>query len=215
MKCLKFLALCSVLLLTACGAHRQPYDYTALQANQPKSIVIVTPKNDSVDVNASYAVMSWAAQPLAEKGYYVFPVAVVDEVFKQNGVTDGHVVSQISTERLRKIFGADAALYLQITDYGTKYLVFDSRTTVSVNATLIDLKTGKVLWTKSVTADDSQDDSSGLLVALVKQIVNNVSDTGFKVTGNAMYSMFSTGYDGAILYGPRSPYFQKDPQLKK
>ncbi|MDG6897419.1 hypothetical protein A6A19_05330 [Actinobacillus delphinicola] len=213
MKKLAALAIASTVLLSACSS--KPYDYSAFQAHYPKSIVVLTPENNSLDVKATDSVLSVVSQPLADDGYYVFPVALVDQVLKQNGVTDGNIARQISATKLRQIFGADAALYLKITNYGTKYMVFDSVTQVTVDATLVDLKTGKVLWTKEVTADDSNGQSAGLLGSLIKQVMDNLGDQAHVVAAQAGDMLFVTGSDGDILYGPKSPYFHQDPQIAK
>ena len=43
--------------------------------------------NNSPDVNATNSMMSQATVPLAESGYYVFPVTLVNETFRHNGLT--------------------------------------------------------------------------------------------------------------------------------
>ena len=74
-----------ILLLTGCVQKRsEPYDYSALIESKPKSILVVMPTNSSPDVKGSTSVLARATVPLAELGYYVYPVALVDETFKQN-----------------------------------------------------------------------------------------------------------------------------------
>ena len=65
------------LLLSGC-APKKSYDYTAFRQSKPKSILVLLPKNESPDVKAGYGVLSQVTLPLAEAGYYVFPVAVVE-----------------------------------------------------------------------------------------------------------------------------------------
>src|SRR5476649_1231311 len=163
------------LALTGC-AKPVSYDYTAFKESKPKSILVLPPVNHSPDVNASHSVASVVTMPLAEDGFYVFPVAVVDETFKQNGMTSPEDIRSVSVVKLREIFGADAALYIDITSYGSTYMVVSSETRVTANAKLVDLRNGKVLWTGNATASDNENSNNnggiiGMLVqAAVKQI---------------------------------------------
>ena len=63
-----------------------PYDYTALENSRPRSILVLPPVNNSIEVNAPYIFLAGISRPLAEKGYYVFPVAVIDIFLKENGL---------------------------------------------------------------------------------------------------------------------------------
>ena len=84
---LKALAIVAGLLLMTGCATRQPYDYTAFKESKPRSIVVMPPLNNTPEVQASYSVLSYATLPLAESGYYVMPVTLVAETFKENGMT--------------------------------------------------------------------------------------------------------------------------------
>ena len=140
----------AVLFLGACaGSQPEVYDYSAFLQTKPHSIVVMMPTSDSAEIKASAAVLANALYPLSEAGYYVFSPALVNETFKNNGIYDAGEIAQISTYKLKQIFGADAALYLNVADYGTSYMLISSVTRVSVAATLVDLNTGAVLWQKA------------------------------------------------------------------
>jgi hypothetical protein len=62
--------------------------------------------------------LAQATLPLAESGYYVIPVSLASETFKQNGLANAADI-HVPVQKLRDIFGADAALYINVTDYGT------------------------------------------------------------------------------------------------
>ena len=208
----------SMMLLAGCAKKVEPYDYSNFLAHQPKSIVVVPALNNSVDVNASNSVIARISQPLAEAGYYVFPVALVDETFKSNGIFDGNDVLQVSGKKLQQIFGADSALYISIEEYGTSYHVFSSVTTVSLNARLVDLHTGKLLWTGAVVEkyDPNQGQSNvlgAMIGAIANQIIGTINDQGYDVAGTAANELFATGQRGNILYGVKHPKYKKDPQL--
>ncbi|WP_156293900.1 DUF799 domain-containing protein [Serratia oryzae] len=212
-RALGLLAAVAVLLLAGC-AKKPAYDYTAFHASKPKSILVLPPTSQSPDVKASHSVLSTATLPLAEAGYYVLPVAVVEETFQQNGLTNANDIRAVSTQKLHKIFGADAVLYLDVTQYGTSYIVIGSETRVTVNAKLVDLRTGKQLWAGSATASSNENNSNSggglvgiLITAAINQVVDTISDKGFDIGAIANARLLSAGEDGAILYGPRSPKY--------
>lgn len=119
---LKLVSAASVLsLLAACVAQPKHMDYTAFKRDQPHSILVLPPVNETSDVAASSSLLSQMTQPLAEAGYYVMPVALMDETFRQNGLTTPAEIEQVSPAKLREIFGADAVLYSKITQYGSVY----------------------------------------------------------------------------------------------
>ena len=99
--------------------------------------------NESPDVNATWGMLASTALPLSEAGYYVFPVAVAEQTFKQNGLTNAADIHAVRPEKLHEIFGNDAVLYITVTEYGTSYQILDSVTTVSAKARLVDSRNGK------------------------------------------------------------------------
>ena len=70
--------------------------------------------------------------PLAESSYYVFPPAVVSEIFKYNSLTQAQEIHNVNPQKLQQIFGADAVLYINVEEYGVNYQIFDSVTKVKV-----------------------------------------------------------------------------------
>ncbi len=204
--------LLAALLLTACAAPKPGYDYTAFRASKPQSILVLPPLNKSPDVLASYSVMSTVTAPLAEKGYYVFPVAVVDQTFKENGLPSPDDMHQTPLPKLREIFGADAVLYITVEQYGTKFMVVDSTTVVSATGKLVDVRTGTELWSGRASASDAENrqNSGGglagmLITAIVRQVIGSVSDAGHAVSAVTNVRLAS-----GLLPGPRSPRYVKD-----
>lgn len=208
-------ALFLTLLATGC-ATQAPYDYTVYKQNIPKSVLILPPLNSTPEVKATYSMLAQMSAPLAEAGYYVFPVAVVDETFKQNGLATARDIHDISPAKLREIFGADAALYVDIKSYGVSYTIINSDVTVSAEARLVDLKAGQLLWNGKATASSSEQNNNsggglaGILVsALINQISNTVLDRSHTYAGITSQRMLSPRPNG-VLYGPRSPLYGKD-----
>ncbi|ATG73622.1 hypothetical protein CGX12_09785 [Zobellella denitrificans] len=191
----------------------EAYDYSAFKESKPKSILVLPPTNQSPDVKASYSMLSQVTYPLAESGYYVFPVAVVDETFRQNGLTDPEDIHNVPLDKLHQIFGADAVLYIDVEDYGTSYMIISSDTRVTASARLVDLRTGRQLWSGKATASSSEQNSNsggliGMMVqAVIEQIANTLTDKGHQISGITSARLLSAGVPNGILYGPRSPHF--------
>lgn len=209
------LALAAPLLLGAC-ATRAPKDYSAFQRARPASILVLPPLNESPDIKATPAVWASATRPLAEAGYYVVPVTLADETFKQNGVTTSHDAQQIPAERLRQFFGADAALYLRVSEYGTRYQLIVSETAVNLSARLVDLRDGALLWEGSTRASSAEQQQAGqaglvglLAQALVNQIIATTTDSAYDYAGMAAARL--VGGPEGLLYGPRSPRSGQPP----
>jgi hypothetical protein len=197
-------------LLSACAAPVKQ-DYSAFKQSNPASILVLPPLNESPEINAPYSMLSHATLPLAESGYYVFPVSLVAETFKQNGLNHAAEIHQLSPAKLHEIFGADTALYINITDYGTKYMLFLSETRVTAEARLIDLRSGLELWTGRATASSDESNTgnnNGLLGVLLKQIIETMADESYTVTGITSHRLLSAGSPDGILYGPRSPNYE-------
>lgn len=211
-------AICAVmmaLLLTGCAKPVQ-HDYSAFKQSKPKSILVLLPQNQSPEVAASHGMLSQVTLPLSEAGYYVLPVAVVEETFKQNGMTNAGDISAASPAKLHKIFGADAVLYITVVQYGTSYQIITSDTRVTANAKLVDLRNGQLLWSGSATASSNEGDNSsggiiGMLVqAAVSQISNTLQYRSHDIAGVTSARMLTAGTPNGILYGPRSPQYGKE-----
>ena len=218
MKILFRLILTLVLVLTLGGcATVPPYDYTAFKESRPRSILVMPPTNLSVEIDASHSVFSHVSLPLAESGYYVFPVAVVSETFKSNGIMSPEEAAAVPLDRLHEIFGADSVLYIEITDYGTSYQVIVSDTRVTASARLVDVHSGAVLWTGEATASSSENSGAGggglvglLVQAVVEQILSNVTDQSYVIARLTCVRLLSAGSYNGVLYGPRSPNYEEN-----
>ena len=202
------------LLLTGCAAPQMDIDYTAFRQSKPRSILVLPPLNNSPDMRATYSFLSTVTQPLAEAGYYVFPVALVDQTFRENGLLNPGEMHQAPPAKLRDIFGADTTLYITVTEYGSVYRVLSSEIRVTATAKLVDNRSGQLLWQGAATASDSEgnnrsgDPLGALIAALVKQVISNIGDQGHAIARKASKRLLQVRQNG-LLYGPRSPYYEK------
>jgi hypothetical protein len=202
------------LLLAGCVAPPKDIDYTAYRQSKPRSILVLPPLNNSPDIRATYSFLSTVTKPLAEAGYYVFPVALVDQTFRENGLLNPGEMHQAPLDKLLEIFGADATLYITVTKYGSSYQLLSSEVRVTANAKLVDNRNGQLLWEGRATASDSEggnNNSGGLLgalaVALIRQVVSNVGDPGHAIAQKTSNRLLEAKPNG-LLYGPRSPLYE-------
>lgn len=210
----RILTCATVLAATlACGCtSHPPRDRTAFLAAKPVTLLVLPPVNKSVDVTATAAVWAQATRPLAEAGYYVLPITVVDEMFKQNGVDSAHSAAEVPIAKLREVFGADAAVYLEIRDYGTKYMLIESTTKVSLATRIVDLRSGALLWDGTAMARSSSSSGGGgiagmLAGAIITQVINDSTDAAYGKAGEADQELLGLDGDRGIPPGPRSPKY--------
>lgn len=206
-------------LLSGCAStsHYAGPDYSAFKESRPASILVLPPLNTSPDVDASLSMLSQVTYPLAESGYYVVPVTLANETFRQNGLTTPDDIHQLPIDKLHKIFGADAALYINVTQYGTSYKIISSETRVTADGELIDLRNGRSLWKGHATASSAEGDNNnnnglvGMLVkALINQIADSINDKGHTIAGVTSFRLLAASTAGGLLYGPRSPKYLKE-----
>jgi hypothetical protein len=201
-----------------CGCASPKTDYTNFRAHRPRSILVLPPLNETTTVEATYSYLSTVTMPLAEMGYCVYPVAVVDHFLKENGMPTAGEMHQIPVNKALEILGADSVLYVTLVQYGTKYQVINSRTAVAVRGKLVDTRTGLTLWEGSGGAEQSSGGSGNLIAdaiaAVISQAINSSRDAAHDVCGAANMSLLATK-DRGILYGPYHPkYLQDEPEAK-
>jgi hypothetical protein len=125
---------------------------------------------------------------------------------------------QTAPDKLREIFGADAALYITVTKFGVSYTVVNSETMVQVQGKLVDLKTGATLWqgvAQASSVENEQQQQGGLaamlITAVIKQVLASTFDDSHRYSGMATDRLLTAGVpNNGLLYGPRSPNYGKD-----
>jgi len=207
-----------LITLSACqSTPDKPYNYRPYLKHMPASILVLPPVNQSMAVMAPYKYLSIISRPIAEKGYYVFPVAVIDALMKENGVTSPEDMHQISLAKINEIIHPDAVLYVTIKEWGTKYKVIDSQTIIYVYAKLIDTDTGNQIWQNASKVVKSSNDNANnivemLIAALVNQILSNFFDPTIDVAHVVNRRLYYNGYNG-LLQGKYHPQFEESQKM--
>ncbi len=209
-------ALVSVLLvvLVAGCAVRPKADLDAFYAHRPRSIVVVPVVNESPEVSASSVFVSTISRPLAERGYYVFPVYLTDLILRDFGLVEAGHIHQLPAERFYELFGADAVLLVTIKDWSTKYLVLASVVVVEMEYLLKDTKTGIVLWqNKQTYTHDSGTAGAGsglggLVAMAVSAAINAIVTDYLPLARQANYLAFQP--PKGLPAGPYHAEFGRD-----
>jgi hypothetical protein len=210
----KIFVLGAVLMLAACADAPKRYDYANFRTEAPRSILVVPVTNKSVDVNAPDYFLATIATPLAERGYYVFPVNMVKSVLSDDGLSDANLVHGGDPRRLGELFGADAVMYISIERWDAKYVVLSTSVTVELNYMMKSAHTGQELWSnhQRIVYQPQGNGGGGLAGLLANAIVAAIE----KAAPNYM-PLAHQANDGAInLKGtglPAGPYdglFGKD-----
>lgn len=203
-------------LLSGCAA-RTPAakDLSRFVAASPRSILVVPVVNNSVDVNAADYFLSTVPIPVAERGYYVFPVNLVKRLLEDDGLADASLVHSADPARLAALFGADAILYVAIERWEAKYLLVTTQVTVSFAYTLKDGKTGDTLWQDAQTMVYQSDSGGGqgglgaLAAALIAAAVTKASPDYLPLARQA--NARALAYPGpGFPAGPYRPEHGKD-----
>ncbi len=155
-----FILMVLVILSAGC-ATVQKKDYTRFYQSPPRSILIVPVVNRSVDVDAPNYFLSSIPIPVAEQGYYVFPVNMVKRVLEDNGLSDADMVHKAPVQKLASLFGADAILYISINRWDARYIFLATTITVELTYEIKDGKTGDTLWIDSRRVQYTPQSASG------------------------------------------------------
>ena len=197
------------MLLVGCVAQPVKQDMSAFQAAAPRSILVVPTINKSLDVDAPNYVLSTLPVPLAEKGYYIFPVNTTKYVLEQEGMYEADRIHTQPTEVLAKLFGADAVLYVTINRWDAVYAIIAASVTVDFNYRMVS-KDGTEIWKEHKTMQYSpQNNNSGsplamLIGAVVSAALTRAAPNYLPLTQQANQQVFVSGQN-ALPDGPYRP----------
>ena len=205
-------ALLGVVGLNAGCQTVKPYDYTNFRAHPPRSILVLPPLNESTAIEGTYGYLTTVTRPVAERGYYVFPVAVVDQFMKENGLPTANEMQQAPLAKVAEITGADAVLFLDLKQYGAHYQIVSSVVIVEVAAKLVDTRTGILLWEGHGAAQQGSNGSGNILgdliAAAIDQAINKHTDRAHQVSRLANANLFFPEQTG-LPYGPYNPKYDQ------
>ena len=210
MNTLKLLLCLTVAALAGCAGAPPKKDLSAFNTAAPKSILVVPALNKSLDVDAPNYLLSTLAIPLAEKGFYVFPVNAAKVVLEQEGFYEGEQIHQQPPEALAKLFGADAILYVTINRWDVKYVVLSAAVTVEFEYRMV-AKDGTEIWQAKQMMQYSPQNNASTGNALANLIVAAVAAAVTRAAPDYM-PLARQANQLAIVLGPNA--IPNGPYLK-
>ncbi len=203
----------AAMVVAGCAKPADPKDYSAFRASDPHSILIVPAVNQSVYVSAPDYYLSTITRPLAERGYYVFPVHAVKRALEEDGLSDADLVHRGDPKRLGQLFGADAVLYVTVERWDSQYLVISTTTTVKLNYRLVDARSGQELWNKNLSMAYSPQSSSVSVTGLIVQAViaaMEKADPNYMPLARQLNAQAALAPHQGMPAGPHDPSYGKD-----
>jgi hypothetical protein len=210
-----WLAMAALLVAVATGCKTTPKkDLTKFVAAQPRSILVIPVINNSVDLTAGDYFVSTVPVPLAERGYYVFPVNMVKRLLEDDGLADASLVHGAPPDRLGNLFGADAVLYMVIQKWEATWILLSTQVTVQFEYKLVDVKTATVLWEdkRTMVYSSNSGNSGGGLGALIGAVINAAVT---KAAPNYMPLARQANTTALAYPGPGLPAGPYRPEYKK
>ncbi len=212
---MKFRGVILLIAFVATAGCAAKKDYSAYFAHEPRSILVVPALNETTAVDAEPVYMTTVSRPLAERGFYVFPIHLTGLLLRDLGLPEAGLVHQLSLDRFREHFGADAVLFVTIKEWTNRYIVVQASTIVTASFVLKDTRTGAVLWESTQSAVRASGDGGGgligmLVVAAVTYAVNQMVEIDYRPLAlQANTQAFAMPGKG-LPVGPYHPKFGKD-----
>jgi len=212
-----FLVICCLLALTACGpTHMTKYEaFPKMYTERPLAILVLPPINETTAADAKEYYATTIAEPLSFSGYYVFPVEVISEIMKNEGLYDTEALLNLPPNKFKEYFGADAVMYIWIKKWSTSYYVIGGNVSVSIRSVIKSTRTGDDLWQyegtiiEDTTVTSSGGGLAGLAVAVIATAVKTAATDYVPIAKRANYLILNT-----VPCGKYNPKHDKDREEK-
>ena len=207
-----------IVLLSGCAGITKTTkgsEFPKMYEEQPRSLLILPPMNESSDAEAKRYYMTTIETPFALMGYYTFPVEIVSDIMKQEGVYDTELLYNMPLDKFNEFFDADAVLFTRIKEWKVSYAVVASSLTVSIEAEIRSTKSNETLWRYSgtVVVDLSGGSGGGSLAGLIASAVATAINTAMadyvEYAKVANYRTITS-----LPAGPYSPMYMQDQDME-
>ncbi|MDR0798329.1 MAG: DUF799 domain-containing protein [Dysgonamonadaceae bacterium] len=186
--------------------------YPNVYSEKPLAIAVLPPLNLTNNVEAKDFLFLTLAQPLAEKGYYVFPSFLSMELYKSESAYDAEQFLNGSVSRFAEVLGADAVLFTNIHKWEKMALV--SNIYIEIEYILKSTRTNEILFDRKgeIIYDASvSNNNGGLLGALVNMAASAINTA---LTDHIKIARACNTYTLSDMpAGSYSPNFGKDQGL--
>lgn len=208
-----YLSFIILFLLSSCGPKliTKEEAFPKMYEEQPVSILILPPINETTAADAKEYYSTTIAEPLSLEGYYVYPLEVTSDILKGEGLYDTELLLNVPPQKFKEFFGADAVMYIRILKWDTSYYVMGGKVTVAVDFLLRSTETGEDLWKYDgqIVVDTSSGSTGGGLVGLIAKVIITAVKTAttdyVPIAKRANYMTLS-----AMPYGKYHPFHNQD-----
>ena len=189
--------------------------YPKMYKKPPMSILILPPENKSTSVDAQEFYQTTISEPLTLTGYYAYPMEVVVDILKTEGMYQTVNFRKVNHAQFKKYFGADAVLHVTILKWNKVYYVIGGHVVVSVDMSLVSTETGETIWQYNGTLKIDTSSSgggggiAGLVVNAVATAVQTAATDYVPIARKANFQALT-----AIPYGKYHKKHLKDGNLK-
>jgi hypothetical protein len=152
---------CAAVTETKQAAFPAMYD----SGKRPVSILVMPALNESTAADAADYYGVTIAEPLSLAGYYVFPLEIVTQILRNEGIADTTLIRDLPASAFRTGFGADAVLFVTISGWDKNYVIVASTVSVGLEFVMKSTTTNEVLWSYSTVAEVNSSGSSGNFLA--------------------------------------------------
>lgn len=152
-------------MLVSCGSTSSlttlAEKYPGMYEEQPVTIVIMPPINQTNHAEAKDYFYTTLYAPLCEKGYYVYSPYLTMEMFQQESAYDSELFLEGDLSKFHEVLGADAAMFTIIKNWRRNNI--GGALTVDIQYTLRSTKTGQTLYSRggTITVDTSVNTGGG------------------------------------------------------
>jgi hypothetical protein len=194
-----------LLLLGACSGifnHTLGNVYPDMYANQPTSILVLPPVNNTTAADAREYFSCSLAEALGLRGYYILPVETMFNILRDEGLYNERNDDPAVLANFKKYFGADAVLYTVIEKWDKSWFLDSGSLTIQARFALISTSSFETIWDYRTTIRvNLGSDSKKFLVALIESAVKTVIEDYFP---NAREANILT-FEKALPYGKYHP----------
>lgn len=211
MKNLVLTLLCALLFSSCAQTITRGNQYAKMYEDQPTSIVVMPPINQTNFVEAKDYFYTTMHMPLCEKGYYVYSPYLTMEMFQTESAYDSEMFLEGDLTTFKNVLGADAAMFTIIKSWKRNNV--GGKLTVGVEYILRSTKTGETIYKREglIKVDTSVNSGSGGLGALVDLVATAVNTA---LTDKVIAGRRCTAFVLSDMpEGKYSPLFEKDMEL--
>ena len=206
-----------VIVTTGCGLKliTKEEAFPNMYKERPVSILVLPPINETTAADAKEYYSVTIAEPVSFSGHYVYPIEMVSEILKNEGMYDTELMLNTPVQKFKEYFGADAVMFVRIKNWETSYYVIGGSVTVGVEFVLRSTSTGDQLWKYAgklkvdTTGENRAGGLAGLLLQAVETAVKTATTDYVPIARRANFMTLNS-----IPFGKYHGQFNKDHKIQ-